>query len=128
MKRRTFLSSVAAASVASQCAHAAMPKMKITRVRAYAPGNLNPLFNQSNMVITVETDAGITGIGEGGSKDTIEQCAGRLIGKDPQFIEKLWQDMYRSFFYPPGREKIDALGGLDLALWDLKGKVLNQPV
>ncbi len=79
-------------------------------------------------MITVETDAGVTGIGEGGSKDTIEQCAGRLIGKDPQFIEKLWQDMYRSFFYPPGREKIDALGGLDLALWDLKGKVLGQPV
>ena len=102
--------------------------MKIARVRAYAPPDLNPIFNQSNMVITVETDAGITGIGEGGSKDTIEQCAGRLIGKDPQFIEKLWQDMYRSFFYPPGREKIDGLGGLDLALWDLKGKVLNQPV
>jgi galactonate dehydratase len=129
MKRRSFLGSVAAVSLASQHhANAAIPKMKITRVRAYAPPNLNILFNQSNMVITVETDAGITGIGEGGSKDTIEQCAGRLIGKDPQFIEKLWQDMYRSFFYPPGREKIDALGGLDLALWDLKGKVLGQPV
>src|SRR5580700_1240680 len=129
MKRRSFLGSVAAVSIASrQRVDAAIPKMKITRVRAYAPPNLNPLFNQSNMVITVETDAGITGIGEGGSKDTIEQCAGRLIGKDPQSIEKLWQDMYRSFFYPPGREKIDALGGLDLALWDLKGKVLNQPV
>src|SRR5580692_5245491 len=129
MQRRTFLGSVAGVSLASrQRADAAIPKMKITRVRAYAPANLNPLFNQSNMVITVETDAGITGIGEGGSKDTIEQCAGRLIGKDPQFIEKLWQDMYRAFFYPPGREKIDALGGLDLALWDLKGKVLGQPV
>jgi galactonate dehydratase len=129
MKRRSFLGSVAAVSlVPRQRLDAAIPKMKITRVRAYAPPNLNILFNQSNMVITVETDAGITGIGEGGSKDTIEQCAGRLIGKDPQFIEKLWQDMYRSFFYPPGREKIDALGGLDLALWDLKGKVLGQPV
>jgi galactonate dehydratase len=129
MRRRSFLGSVAAVSLASrQRVDAAVPKMRITRVRAYAPQNLNPLFNQSNMVITVETDAGITGIGEGGSKDTIEQCAGRLIGKDPQFIEKLWQDMYRSFFYPPGREKIDALGGLDLALWDLKGKVLGQPV
>ena len=127
MNRRTFLTTAAAASVLSP-SHAALPKSKITRVRAYAPPNLNPLFNQSNMVLTVETDAGITGIGEGGSKDTIEQCAGRLIGKDPQFIEKLWQDMYRSFFYPPGREKIDALGGLDLALWDLKGKMLGQPV
>ena len=36
------------------------------------------------MVVTVETDAGITGIGEGGSRDILEQCAGRLIGQDPQ--------------------------------------------
>ena len=56
-------------------------------------------------------------------KDTLKQCAGRLIGHDPQYIEKLWQDMPRSFFYPPGREKTHALGALDLALWDIKGKV-----
>ena len=74
--------------------------MKITRVRVYPPPNPNPLFNQSDLVVTVETDAGITGIGEGGSKDMLEQCAGRLIGKDPQYIERLWQDMYRAFFYP----------------------------
>jgi L-alanine-DL-glutamate epimerase-like enolase superfamily enzyme len=78
--------------------------------------------------VKVETDAGITGIGEGGSRDTLEQCAGRLIGQDPQYIEHLWQDMYRAFFYPPGREKMHALGALDLALWDIKGKALNQPV
>jgi Mandelate racemase / muconate lactonizing enzyme, N-terminal domain len=60
----------------------------------------NPLFNQSDMVVTIETDAGITGVGEGGSKDLLEQAAGRLIGKDPQFIELLWQDMNRAFFYP----------------------------
>jgi L-alanine-DL-glutamate epimerase-like enolase superfamily enzyme len=102
--------------------------MKITRVRAWAPPTLNPIFNQSDMVVTIETDAGITGIGEGGAKDTIEQCAGRLIGQDPRFIEHLWQDMSRSFFYPPGREKMHALGALDLALWDIKGKALGQPV
>jgi L-alanine-DL-glutamate epimerase-like enolase superfamily enzyme len=102
--------------------------MKITRVRLYAPPNPNPLFNQSDLVVTVETDAGITGIGEGGSKEMLEQCAGRLIGRDPQHIEQLWQDMSRAFFYPPGREKQDALGALDLALWDLHGKVLKLPV
>ena len=107
---------------------AAMPKMKVTRVRAYTPPNPNVLFNQSDMVVTVETDAGLTGIGEGGTKDMLEPLAGRLIGKDPQYIEKLWQDMSRSFFYPPGREKMDALGALDLALWDLKGKVQKLPV
>ena len=76
----------------------------------------------------IETDAGITGIGEGGSKDTLEQCAGRLIGQDPHYIERLWQDMSRAFFYPPGREKMHALGALDLALWDIRGKVLKLPV
>ncbi|HUO30647.1 MAG TPA: mandelate racemase/muconate lactonizing enzyme family protein, partial [Bryobacteraceae bacterium] len=132
MQRRNFFKSLAAASAAvaarPQRAVAAVPKMKITRVRAYLPPHPNPLFNQSDMVVTVETDAGITGIGEGGSKDTLEQCAGRLIGQDPRHSEHLWQDMSRSFFYPPGREKEDALGALDLALWDIRGKALGVPV
>ena len=132
MNRRDFLHSVAATSAAAFAfagsARAALSKMKITRVRAYAPPNPNPLFNQSDLVVTIETDAGITGIGEGGSKQMLEQCAGRLIGRDPQYIERLWQDMSRAFFYPAGREKEDAIGALDLALWDLKGKVLKLPV
>jgi galactonate dehydratase len=132
MNRRTFLKSLAAASAASlthlPLLQAALPKMKITRVRAFTPPGPNPLFNQSNMVVTIETDAGITGVGEGGFPDTLNQCAGRLIGQDPQYIEHLWQDMSRSFFYPPGREKQDALGALDLALWDIRGKVLKLPV
>ena len=107
--------------------HAGLPRMKITKVQVYEPPNPNPLFNQADLVVTVETDAGITGIGEGGSVDTLKQCAGRLIGKDPQFIERLWQDMSRAFFYPPGREKQHALGALDLALWDIKGKVQKMP-
>jgi len=132
MNRRALLrSAVSAAGIAAATrpvAHAAVPKMKITRVRLYAPEPRNPLFNQSDLVVTVETDAGITGIGEGGSRDTIEQSAGRLIGQDPQYIERLWQDMTRAFFYPPGREKIHGIGALDLALWDIKGKVLGRPV
>jgi galactonate dehydratase len=132
MNRRALLkSAVSAAGLAMagrEVVHAVVPKMKITRVRVYSPERLNPLFNQSDMVVTVETDAGITGIGEGGARDTLEQSAGRLIGQDPQYIERLWQDMTRSFFYPPGREKIDAIGALDLALWDIKGKVLGRPV
>jgi galactonate dehydratase len=132
LNRRTLLRSLAAASALSftsmPFARAALPKMKITRVRAYAPPKPNPLFNQSNTVVTVETDAGITGIGEGGFVDTLKRCAGRLIGQDPQFIERLWQDMSRSFFYPPGRELQHALGALDMALWDIRGKVLNLPL
>lgn len=131
MNRRTFLRSLGAVSTAAVTLPrlpAAVQKMKITKVRVYSPPNPNPLFNQSDMVVLVDTDAGVTGVGEGGSKDMLEQCAGRLIGKDPHYIERLWQDMSRSFFYPPGREKADALGALDLALWDLKGKVHGMPV
>ena len=80
------------------------------------------------MVVTVETDIGITGIGEGGAKDTLEQCAGTLIGKNPFQIDAIWQETYIAWFYPPGREKTHALGALDLALWDIKGKALGVPV
>src|SRR5271154_2893769 len=133
MKRRAFLRTLAATAmvggVRPQPAYAApLPAMKITRVRAYLPPNPNPLLTQSDVVVTVETDAGITGIGEGGAKDTLAPSAGRLIGRDPQYIERLWQDMNRAFFYPAGRERTDAIGALDLALWDIKGKVQGQPV
>ncbi|HLX59747.1 MAG TPA: mandelate racemase/muconate lactonizing enzyme family protein [Planctomycetota bacterium] len=130
--RRAFLCGLGAAcavvGLGARRAFAAPPKAKITRIRVYAPQKLNPIFNQSNMIVTIETDAGITGVGEGGSKDTLEQCAGRLIGRNPYDIERCWQEMYRAFFYPPGREKIHALGALDLALWDIKGKALDVPV
>jgi len=132
MFRRSFLKSLAAAPLATLAhlrqAEAALPKAKITRVNIYEPPNVNRLFNQSNMVITVETDIGITGIGEGGSRDTLEQCAGNLIGQNPFHIERLWHEMFVSWFYPPGREKIHALGAMDLALWDIKGKALKLPI
>ena len=102
--------------------------MKITRIRYYYDPRGRPIFNQSSNVITVETDQGITGIGEGGSKDTVEQLGAMIIGEDATRIEHLWQVMYRGYFYPPGREKVHALGGLDMALWDIKGKALGVPV
>jgi galactonate dehydratase len=136
MHRRKFLQSLSATALAAATgslpAFAALPKMKITRIRAYNPpgsaAQFNQIFNQSYTVVTVETDAGITGIGEGGSKDLLAPSASRLIGRDPQFIEHLWQDMNRSYFYPAGRERTDAIGALDLALWDIRGKALGVPV
>ena len=132
MNRRAFLKSLAAGTavtaVRPRISEAALPKAKITRVRVYLPPDLNQTFNQSNMLCTVETDIGITGIGEGGTKDLLEQCAGSLIGKNPFQAEKIWQYMYADWFYPPGREKIHAQGALDMALWDIKGKALKVPV
>ena len=132
MRRRSFLKSLAvgagAGLVRPRISHAVLPKAKITKVNIYEPPNVNRLFNQSNMVVTVETDAGLTGIGEGGARDTLEQCAGTLIGKNPFHIEAIWQEMYIAWFYPPGREKTHAMGALDLALWDIKGKALGLPL
>jgi galactonate dehydratase len=104
-------------------------KMKITKIRYYsAPGYNKPLFNQARGIVEVETDGGIIGIGEGGSKDPIEQCAQMMIGMNPFRIEHIWQNIYRGMFYPPGREKLHALGALEMALWDIKGKALGVPV
>jgi L-alanine-DL-glutamate epimerase-like enolase superfamily enzyme len=104
-------------------------KLKITKIRYYsAPGYNKPLFNQARGIVEVETDGGIIGIGEGGAKDTVEQCAQMLIGEDPFRVEYLWQNLYRGMFYPPGREKLHALGAIEMALWDIKGKALGIPV
>ena len=119
----------AAALAPVEKASGAISGMKITRIRYYHVGpERQGIFNQSRHVVTVETDQGITGIGEGGTEDSIEQLAGLLIGENPARIEHLWQLMYRAYFYPPGREKIHALGALDLALWDIKGKALGVPI
>jgi galactonate dehydratase len=122
LTRRSFLKTAALAAASTAIGlrptYASLPKAKITKVNIYRPPNLNVHFNQSNMVVTIETDqAGLIGVGEGGARDTIEQCAQRLIGMNPFDIERCWQDMYRAWFYPPGREKIHALGALDMALF-----------
>jgi len=104
------------------------PYDRIKRVRVYQPPRLNPTFNQANLIVTVETEGGVIGVGEGGSQQMLEQCAGMIIGENPLRSEYLWQLMFRGFFYPPGLEKQHALGALDLALWDIKGKIFNAPV
>ncbi|CAN5524287.1 galactonate dehydratase [soil metagenome] len=135
MQRRNFLKSALVSSTAVWAglpiaqALGAAPKLKITKIRYYAaPGYNKPLFNQARGIVEIETDGGIIGIGEGGSKDMIEQCAQMIIGEDPFRVEHLWQNVYRGMFYPPGREKLHALGALEMALWDIKGKALGVPV
>ena len=80
------------------------------------------------MVVLVDTDAGITGIGQGGSPDTVRNVARSVIGKNAFDTEMIWQAAFMDGFYSPGKERLHALGAIDLALWDIKGKALNVPL
>jgi galactonate dehydratase len=132
INRRSLLKVLAAGAGAALFpatrSEAALPKAKITRVKCWSHPSMNRSFNQSGLLVTVETDIGITGIGEGGSPDLIQDLAGSLIGKSPFDIEKIWHHMYMDRFYPPGREKVHGQGALDMALWDIKGKALQLPL
>jgi galactonate dehydratase len=103
--------------------------IKITKISHYRePDYIKPTFAQARDIVVIETDSGLTGIGEGGSREMIQNCAEMLIGEDPFRIEHLWQRVYRQYFYPSGRERLHAMGGLDMALWDIKGKFFKTPV
>ena len=104
----------------------------VTRIRVFYPPNYNPngpqAFPQSNMVVLVDTDAGITGVGQGGSPDTVRNVARSVIGKNAFDTEMIWQAAFMDGFYSPGKERLHAIGAIDLALWDIKGKALNAPL
>ena len=65
---------------------ALLPVNRVTKIRVYYPPNYNAngpqAFPQSNMVVLVDTEAGITGIGQGGSPDTVRNVARSVIGKN----------------------------------------------
>jgi L-alanine-DL-glutamate epimerase-like enolase superfamily enzyme len=113
-------------------AQARLPPAMVTKIRVFYPPNYNPngpqAFPQSNMVVLVDTDAGLTGIGQGGSPDTVRNVARSVIGKNAFDTEMIWQAAYMDGFYSPGKERLHALGAIDLALWDIKGKALNAPL
>jgi galactonate dehydratase len=113
-----------------EAAEAALPPAIVTGIRIFDPPNPNYLrrVNESNLVIMVDTDIGITGVGQGGSPDLIAGLARSVIGKNAFDTERIWQYMYMDAFYSPGREKIHAVGAIDMALWDIKGKALNVPL
>jgi len=51
-----------------------------------------------------------------------------LIGRDPERVEETWQYLYRAPYWRSGPVQMTALAGIDLALWDIKGKLAGMPV
>jgi galactonate dehydratase len=84
----------------------------VTKIRIYYPPNYDrngaQAFPQSNMVVLVDTDAGITGVGQGGSPDTVRNVARSVIGKNAFDAEMIWQAAVMDGFYSPGKERLHA--------------------
>ncbi|PZT94320.1 galactonate dehydratase [Sphingomonas sp.] len=87
------------------------------------------------LFVRVECDDGSVGWGEASLEGHAEAVAGaldaardRLIGHDADRIEDAWQMLYRLGFYRGGPVLMSAISGLDMALWDLRGRTLGVPV
>lgn len=105
--------------------------MKITDIKVF------PIWGggRNYLIIKVETDEGLYGIGESGLTwrelavlEAIESLKPRLIGQDPTRKEHLWQVLFRSGFFPGSGILSAAISAIDIALWDLHGKALGVPV
>ncbi|WP_085894336.1 MULTISPECIES: mandelate racemase/muconate lactonizing enzyme family protein [unclassified Nocardioides] len=121
--------------------------MKIETVKAYPVGlplaedlrwGAMSVSTKGGIVVEVVTSDGLVGIGEAGFSaeyfSTVgpivnQQLGPMIVGRDPRDVSSLWHDMMRAT-HMWGRRGIEtyALSGIDMALWDLLGKITGQPV
>ena len=114
--------------------------MKITDIKTYLmdAGATSPSGGWSHrnwLFVKVLTDEGIYGVGEGSGWPRVVETAVKdltplLVGEDPFHIEKLWQKMLLAMMGHgmTGVVGSGAMTGIEMALWDIKGKALNTPV
>lgn len=121
--------------------------MKITDVQAYIVRQPEIALigdgTQDSVIIRIDTDEGIYGVSEVDSapylvKQAIDMpdshSAQRgmrniLTGMDPMQTEEIWDRLYaQTYYYARGGAGMHAISGIDMALWDIKGKVLGVPV
>lgn len=105
--------------------------MKITdaKVIVCSPG-------RNFVTLKIYTDQGVYGLGDAtlnGRELAVatyleEYCIPALIGKDPRNIEDIWHYFYRGVYWKRGAVTMTAISAIDMALWDIKGKILNTPI
>ena len=113
--------------------------MKVTSVEIWDV-NISSLPWHHPVIIRVNTDEGITGLGEvglaygtghtGGAGYVKNLAESFLIGADPMKIEKLWDTMFRNTFWAQGGGPVvfGGMSAIDIACWDIKGKALKKPI
>lgn len=105
--------------------------MKIRSAKAHvtSPG-------RNFVTLKIETDEGIYGLGDATLNgrelavvsylnDHVTPC---LVGRDPFQTEDIWHYLYRGAYWRRGPVTMTAIGAVDMALWDIKGKALGTPV
>lgn len=123
--------------------------MKITKITPYLVSAPAPALqtaedsrkmqrNREYLFVEVNTDEGVTGWGEvtctrdqanRGVASLIRHVSDLLEGDDPKNIEKIWHKVFRHFTYMGSRGgTTHVISGIDIALWDIRGKVLGVPV
>ncbi len=115
--------------------------MKATSAETIVVENIPPYRGGRYwLFLKIYTDEGVVGLGEkptGHASDLRSQihllntlCDEFVIGKDPMQIEQMWQQAYgsRHDFRHPGLDSTPALSAIEMACWDIVGKVANQPI
>ncbi len=105
--------------------------MQVTQIRSF------PVMDEEGkqyFIVRVDTDAGHYGLGEVGIRfwgraisEAVEHLGELVIGSDPWETERLWQEMFRSGFFPADKVYCCAISAIDIALWDIKGKSVGMP-
>ena len=108
--------------------------MKITSVKGIpASAQMGPNARRNFVYVKIETDEGIVGWGEATSgplavATMVDEFGELLVGEDPMAIERHWQTLYHHFHVRGGVVQMSAISGIEIALWDIKGRILNTPV
>lgn len=104
---------------------------RITALHSYAIW----VGGRNQLIVKVETDDGIYGWGESGLSGREQAVMGAIrhferiiVGQDAFNIGSIWQLLYRSQYFEGGRVLQAAISAIDIALYDIKGKALGQPV
>ncbi len=105
--------------------------MKITEVRVIVT-----CPTRNYVLVKILTDEGVYGVGDAtlngrelAVAEALEQyIAPLLISRDPDRVEDIWQYLFRGTYWRGGPVLMTALAGVDMALWDIKGKVANRPL
>lgn len=105
--------------------------MKITSAKVFVGGP-----GKNYVTLKIMTDQGVYGLGDAtlNNRETLpakyleEYLVPALIGMDPRNSEDIWQYLYRGAYFRRGPIAMAAFGAIDMALWDIKGKLANMPI